>query len=132
MTAPQGVPQRPVTPRGHRKAHIGQVVSDRMSKTVVVRVTRLVRHPLYERVVKRYSSFKVHDETNTAKVGDWVTFAPCRPLSKEKRWRLVEVLRRASSAPPVPETELEDLRKGDERVAGRPSQPPSAATQVVG
>jgi len=85
-----------------RKVRMGLVVSDRMTKTIVVRVSRLVRHPLYPRVVRRSSTFKVHDETNSAKVGDWVKIMETRPLSKDKRWRLVEILRRGSTTPAVP------------------------------
>jgi len=85
--------------RRARKVRIGQVVSDRMSKTIVVRVPRLVRHPMYPRVTKRATKFKVHDETNTAKVGDWVRIMETRPLSRDKRWRLVAVVQRGESAP---------------------------------
>jgi small subunit ribosomal protein S17 len=94
-----------------------------MSKTIVVRVSRLVRHPKYTRVIKQTSSFKAHDETNSASIGDWVKIMETRPLSKEKRWRLVEILRRASTAPPVPGTESE------ERVEPPSSQ--SAAAQTA-
>jgi small subunit ribosomal protein S17 len=79
------------------------VISDRMMKTIVVRVNRLVRHSMYQRVVKRSTRFKVHDELNQAKVGDWVRIMETRPLSKDKRWRLIEILRRASTAPAVPD-----------------------------
>lgn len=98
----------PSRARGRRKTKIGIVVSNRMSKTIVVRVSRLVRHPKYTRVIKQTSSFKAHDETNSASIGDWVKIVETRPLSKEKRWRLVEIVRRASTAPPVPGTESEE------------------------
>ena len=71
---------------------IGTVISDKMNKTIVVRVDRLVRHPKYTKVVKRSSKFKVHDEEKKAKAGDKVRISETRPLSKEKRWRLVQVL----------------------------------------
>ena len=91
--------------RGQRKVREGMVVSDRMQKTIVVRISRLVRHAKYARVLERQNTFKVHDETNSAKTGDMVRIMETRPLSKDKRWRLVEILRRASTAPPVPGTE---------------------------
>lgn len=96
----------PVTtavPRGPRKVRVGVVVSDRMTKTIVVRVDRLVRHEQYQRVVRRATKFKVHDEANSARIGDWVRIMETRPLSKGKRWRLVEIIRKASTTPPVPE-----------------------------
>jgi small subunit ribosomal protein S17 len=64
-----------------------------MQKTIVVQVARRVQHPIYQRVVRRTTRFKVHDEANRAKVGDYVKIAETRPLSKDKRWRLVEVLK---------------------------------------
>ena len=78
--------------RPTRKEMIGTVISDKMNKTIVVRVDRLVRHPKYTKVVKRSSKFKVHDEEKKAKAGDKVRISETRPLSKEKRWRLVQVL----------------------------------------
>ena len=90
-------------PRGSRKIRVAIVVSDRMNKTLVVRVERLVRHEQNGRVVRRATKFKVHDEANSAHVGDWVRIMETRPLSKDKRWRLVEIVRKASTAPAVPE-----------------------------
>ena len=81
--------------RGHRKMRIGRVVSDKNDKTIVVAVERLVRHPLYERIVKKTKKFHAHDEANTAHVGDTVEIAETRPLSRTKRWRLVRVTERA-------------------------------------
>jgi small subunit ribosomal protein S17 len=81
--------------RSHRKVRTGEVVSDKMDKTAVVAVTRLVRHPDYGRFVKRTSRFKVHDEKNECHVGDVVKIMETRPLSKDKRWRLMEIVRRA-------------------------------------
>ncbi len=77
-----------------RKQLVGVVVSDRMTKTIVVRVSRLVRHPLYQRVVRRAKKFKVHDPESQAHAGDEVRIEETRPLSKEKRWRLIEILHR--------------------------------------
>jgi small subunit ribosomal protein S17 len=77
-----------------RRELTGVVVSERMMKTRVVRVTRLVRHPVYQRVIRRMKRFKVHDEKNLAHVGDEVRIQESRPISKDKRWRVVQVLRR--------------------------------------
>lgn len=80
--------------KGKRKIRIGRVISDRMDKTVVVLVESLVRHPLYKKVIRRTAKFKAHDETNACKVGDVVKIIETRPLSKEKRWRVVEIVSR--------------------------------------
>ena len=77
-----------------RKQLTGKVVSNRMTQTVVVKVTRLVRHPVYQRVMRRTKKFKVHDPGIKPQVGDEVRIEETRPISKEKRWRLVEVERR--------------------------------------
>ncbi len=82
--------------RGRRKTRVGEVVSDKMDKTVVVAVTRLVRHPLYGRFVKKTSKFKVHDENNECQTGDVVKIMETRPISKDKRWRLVEVTKKVT------------------------------------
>lgn len=81
--------------RGTRKVRTGTVVSDRMDKTVVVAVESLRPHPLYGRRIKRTKRFKAHDEANECRVGDKVKLMETRPLSKEKRWRVVEILERA-------------------------------------
>ena len=81
--------------RGDRKTRRGYVVSDKMEKTVVVEVEDRVKHPLYGKVLRRTSKVKVHDEQNTAGVGDLVLIMETRPLSATKRWRLVEVLEKA-------------------------------------
>ncbi len=80
--------------RKMRKVQIGKVVSDKMDKTVVVAIETLVRHPLYGKTVKRTKKFKAHDEENSCRVGDKVRVMETRPLSKEKRWRVVEILER--------------------------------------
>jgi small subunit ribosomal protein S17 len=80
--------------RGHRKERVGDVVSDKMNKTIVVRVKRRFRHPQFKKVVTAYSKFYAHDEKNEAKVGDRVRIQETRPLSKTKSWRLVEVVER--------------------------------------
>ena len=81
--------------RGIRKTRVGMVVSDRMEKTRVVVVQRLVKHPLYQKYIRRRSRYKVHDETNACRVGDRVVIIETRPLSREKRWRVKEILERA-------------------------------------
>jgi len=81
--------------RGRRKVRVGVVVSDAMDKTVVVRIDRQVRHPLYGKIVRRSSKMAAHDDANDAHVGDRVRVTETRPLSKTKRWRVVEVVERA-------------------------------------
>ena len=81
--------------RGRRKIRVGKVVSDRMNKTVVVSIERLVRHEQVGRYVRRRSKFKVHDEKNECRMGDTVRFMETRPISKDKRWRFVEIVERA-------------------------------------
>ena len=82
--------------QGKRRSKVGRVVSDKMDKTVVVSVERLRRHPIYKRVVRLSSKFKAHDADNSAHVGDTVRIEESRPLSAEKRWRVVEVIARGS------------------------------------
>lgn len=81
--------------RGYRKARRGYVTSDKMDKTIVVEVEDRVKHPLYGKVIRRTSKVKVHDEANTAGVGDSVLISETRPISATKRWRLVEILEKA-------------------------------------
>ena len=81
--------------KGGKKEFIGIVKSDKMMKTIVVAIETLKLHPLYKKYVKRSKKVKAHDEKNDAKIGDRVRVVECRPLSKEKRWRLVEILERA-------------------------------------
>lgn len=78
--------------RGMRKVQVGKVVSDKMEKTVVVAIETLVRHPLYGKIIKRTKRFKAHDEENSCRIGDKVRVMETRPLSKEKRWRVIEIL----------------------------------------
>ncbi len=79
--------------RGHRKERKGFVLKNKMNKTVIVGVERRFRHPMYGKVVKKIKNYHVHDEKNESKVGDFVRIAETRPLSKLKKWRLVEILR---------------------------------------
>jgi len=81
--------------RPQRKVRLGIVTSDRMDKTVVVQITQTIRHPLYPKIYRRRKNLYAHDETNAVKVGDTVRVMETRPLSKLKRWRVVEVLERA-------------------------------------
>ena len=82
-------------PRQRRKVRVGTVVSDRMDKTIVVSIERLVMHPTYGRYVRRRAKFKVHDEKNECRIGDVVRFMETRPMSKDKRWRFVALVERA-------------------------------------
>ena len=81
--------------RAFRKTRVGQVVSDKMDKTIVVAVQDSVQHPLYKKIVKRTYKLKAHDEKNECGIGDTVKVMECRPLSKDKRWRLVEIIEKA-------------------------------------
>ena len=83
------------TERGRRKVRTGVVVSDGMDKTVMVRIDRQIRHALYGKTVRRSSKLAAHDESNEARVGDTVRVMETRPLSKTKRWRLVEIVEKA-------------------------------------
>src|ERR1700747_1750301 len=82
--------------QGHKNQKVGQVVSTGMQKTIVVEVSRRVPHPLYKRIVGKRKKFYAHDEEGTAKMGDVVRIVESRPLSKLKRWRLAEIVRRAA------------------------------------
>lgn len=81
--------------RNLRKERIGQVVSDKMQKTITVAVSRKVKHPIYGKFVRKTTKFSAHDEKNDSKIGDTVRIMETRPLSKNKRWRLVEIIERA-------------------------------------
>ena len=81
--------------RNLRKTRVGKVISDKMDKTIVVAVVDNVKHPLYNKIIKRTRKLKAHDEENTCKIGDRVRVMETRPLSKDKRWRLVEVIEKA-------------------------------------
>ncbi|HTQ56408.1 MAG TPA: 30S ribosomal protein S17 [Bryobacteraceae bacterium] len=84
------------TPNRLKNEKVGQVVSTKMAKTIIVEVSRRVPHPLYKRIVSRRKKFYAHDEQASAKVGDIVRIVECRPLSRLKRWQLAEVVRRAA------------------------------------
>ncbi len=80
--------------RGSRKVRVGKVVSDKMDKTIVVAVERSTRHPLYGKIIRKTKKYKAHDEENACRIGDKVRIMETRPLSKDKRWRLVEIVER--------------------------------------
>jgi len=84
--------------RGNRKERVGEVISSKMAKTIVVRVERRFPHPTFKKVVTAFSKFYAHDEKNEARVGDRVRISESRPISKTKRWRLVEVVERNTDA----------------------------------
>jgi small subunit ribosomal protein S17 len=81
--------------RNYRKVRVGKVVSDKMDKTIVVAVEEYVKHRIYGKTIRRTVKFKAHDEKNEARIGDTVRIMETRPLSKDKRWRLVEVIEKA-------------------------------------
>ena len=81
--------------RNLRKTRVGKVVSDKMDKTIVVAIVDNVKHPLYNKIVKRTYKLKAHDENNECKIGDRVKVMETRPISKDKRWRLVEIVEKA-------------------------------------
>jgi small subunit ribosomal protein S17 len=89
--------------QGHKNQKVGQVVSTKMQKTIVVEVSRRVPHPLYKRIITKRKKFYAHDEQGTAKTGDVVRIIECRPVSKLKRWRLGDVIRRAAQVAVQPE-----------------------------
>jgi small subunit ribosomal protein S17 len=95
-----GMPE-PNNARVDRKERVGEVISDKMSKTIVVRVERRLPHSKYRKIVTNYNKFYAHDEKGEAKAGDRVRIQETRPLSKTKRWRLVEVIERKMEAAPV-------------------------------
>lgn len=83
--------------QGNTKVKIGVVTSDKMSKTITVRVETVKQHPLYKKTIRRSKKYKCHDEKNDARMGDVVKMVECRPLSKDKRWNLVEIIQRAKT-----------------------------------
>ena len=87
--------------RDQRKERVGEVISNKMAKTIIVRVQRRFAHPVFKKVVTSYNKFYVHDEKGEAKLGDQVRIQETRPLSKTKRWRLLEVVARGETVTPV-------------------------------
>jgi small subunit ribosomal protein S17 len=97
----------PVRAAGRRKEVVGKVVSNRMQKTIIVQVVRQKSHGFYGRVISKAKKFYAHDEKNQAHVGDFVRLEETRPLSKLKRWRLKEVMRKAALTPETPAAEAQ-------------------------
>src|SRR6188474_2717223 len=91
----------PAPGRGHKKERVGEVISSKMTKTIIVRVQRRFPHPQFKKVISQFNKFYAHDEKGEAKPGDRVRIQECRPLSKTKRWRLVEVVERNNAGAPV-------------------------------
>jgi len=113
----QGTDAAKIDERGRRQQKVGRVTSDKMQKTIVVAVESLKRDRIYKRTYKYTTKFKAHDEENSARIGDLVRIEETRPLSKDKRWRLVEILQRAVQVRPVEEV-VQDLApnlSGEER-----------------
>ena len=100
MAEPTPTPALPPA-RGHRKERVGEVISNTMAKTIIVRVERRFPHPKFKKVITGYKKFYAHDEKGDAKVGDRVRIEETRPLSKLKRWRLIEVVERGTGVVPV-------------------------------
>jgi small subunit ribosomal protein S17 len=99
-SAPASAPA-PAAARANRKQRVGEVISNTMAKTIIVRVERRFPHPKFKKIVTGYKKFYAHDEKNEAKVGDRVRIEETRPISKTKRWRLVEVVERGTGVTPV-------------------------------
>ena len=99
---------------GKRKLRVGVVVSDKMNKTVVVSVTTLRRHPIYKKAIRRTKKYKVHDENNTCRIGDSVRIVETRPLSKEKRWQVVEIISKRAAT----KAEVSGMEKDTELLVG--------------
>ncbi len=95
-TASDAAAEQPAKSRGRRTEKVGIVTSDKMQKTIVVRVDRLVKHPVYKRYIRKRTKFMAHNDIEGVTIGDQVRIVETRPLSKRKRWRVVEVLRKAS------------------------------------
>lgn len=99
--APASAPAPAPAARAHRKERVGEVIANKMAKTIIVRVERRFPHPKYKKVITGYKKFYAHDEKSEAKVGDRVRIEETRPLSKTKRWRLVEIVERGAEITPV-------------------------------
>jgi small subunit ribosomal protein S17 len=100
-TAPAPAPAPATADRSKRKERVGKVIANKMAKTIIVRVERRFPHPKFKKVMTGYKKFYAHDEKNEAKVGDRVRIQETRPLSKTKRWRLVEIVEHGTEVAPV-------------------------------
>jgi small subunit ribosomal protein S17 len=116
--AATSAPGRAAPRRRRRQQKVGLVVSNKMDKTIVVAVERLKMHPLYKKTYKQTKHFYAHDQQNACQIGDIVRIEECRPLSKLKRWRLVEILKRGSGVVPVTEVLGSEISSELERVQG--------------
>jgi len=83
---------------GKRRQYTGEVISDKMQKTRIVKITRMAKHPKYQKVIKHFNKFKAHDEKNVSKLGDRVRIEETRPISKDKRYRIIEILKKSETA----------------------------------
>lgn len=119
MQSPTGLAPASSRGTGRRQQKVGKVVSNKMQKTIVVAVESLKKHRLYKKTYKVTKRFKAHDETNAANIGDMVRIEETRPLSKDKRWRLVEILVTSAQTPPVEEVAAADV---DEELIGGTSE----------
>ncbi|MGI8927879.1 MAG: 30S ribosomal protein S17 [Candidatus Limnocylindrales bacterium] len=116
--------------RSMRKEKVGRVVSDKMDKTIVVSVERLSRHPLYKRVIRLTTKFKAHDERNEARIGDTVRIVESRPLSATKRWRMVEIVMRASEGAGEPVVAEEEATSEAIHAAAHPGRDRAADAEA--
>jgi small subunit ribosomal protein S17 len=117
---------------GKRRTKVGRVVSDKMDKTVVVSVERLQRHPIYKRVIRRSTKFKAHDAENSAQVGDTVRIEESRPLSRDKRWRVIEILGHGTAETASGPMADEGILEPEPRVAaGGDDEAPAEAEPVA-
>ncbi len=114
--------------RGKKKTRLGIVVSDKMGKTVIVDVSRVYRHPLYDKVTRSASKCYVHDESEEAGSGDLVRIMECRPLSKLKRWRLVEVVKKHAAEEALEDAEKE-VKKLQEELHGKKPEEPDTGSE---
>ncbi len=105
------MPTETATRNNFRKKRIGVVVSDKMQKTIVVQVRRKALHPLYGKVIEKANKFKAHDEKNEAKAGDRVLIQETRPISKDKRWRLVEIIEKGAGKTKKKRQASEDIKE---------------------
>src|SRR5271165_2646035 len=106
-------PSAPAAP-SRRQVKVGKVISDKMQKTIVVAVESFKRHEIYKKSYRVTKHFKAHDEDNSARIGDRVRIEECRPLSKDKHWRLIEIMKRADQGPSVAEVSVADVNLDEE------------------
>ncbi len=112
-SAPEASGPATASAPGRRQTKVGRVVSDKMQKTIVVAVESLKRHPVYKKNYRWTKRFKAHDEENMAHIGDVVMIEETRPLSKEKRWQLIEIISRGDGAPAVAEVAVADVTRDE-------------------